>query len=72
MVAGWGNARFQLLFERSYLQEQGRHYDISPDGRRFVFVKIVEEAGDALAAQQMIVVMNWFEELNRLVPVGRR
>jgi serine/threonine-protein kinase len=36
------------------------NYDVSPDGQRFVMVK--EDAG------RLNVVLNWTEELNRLVP----
>ncbi len=41
-------------------------YDISPDGKRFVMVK---EGGYDLT--QINVVLNWFEELERLVPTDR-
>jgi serine/threonine-protein kinase len=44
----------------------GRTYDVSADGRRFLMVK-----GDPTADQatpNMVVVLNWFEELKRLVP----
>ena len=40
-------------------------YDVSLDGQRFVMIK----PGDTEeAAPHIIVVQNWFEELNRLVP----
>ncbi len=43
-------------------------YDVTPDGQRFVMVQAVEqEAG----ASQINVVLNWFEELKRLVPTGK-
>ena len=45
-----------------------RGYDISPDGKRFLMVKESEEQP---AATQLIVVLNWFEELKRLVPTGK-
>ncbi|HEX6324604.1 MAG TPA: hypothetical protein VFZ36_12830, partial [Vicinamibacterales bacterium] len=37
----------------------GRGYDLSPDGRRFVFVK--RQAQEV--ASQIVVVTNWFQEL---------
>jgi hypothetical protein len=43
----------------------GRHYDVSRDGRRFLVL------ADASADRQIGVVLNWFEELKRLVPAGR-
>jgi Tol biopolymer transport system component len=55
-----------LLFEGSYQPEQifGRNYDVSSDGQRFVMLKRPEES----ALHQINVVLNWFEELKRLVP----
>jgi len=41
------------------------NYDISPDGQRFVMIKESEEQQEA---RQINVVLNWFEELKRLVP----
>ena len=44
-----------------------RAYDASPDGQRFLLIK--EGASDASApAPSFVVVQNWIEELNRLVP----
>ena len=45
-------------------------YDIHPDGKRFV---MVSESEGALSArrQQINVVLNFFEELRRLVPAAR-
>ena len=41
-------------------------YDISPDGQRFLMMK---EAGEGeVPPAQINVVLNWFEELKRLVP----
>lgn len=39
----------------------GRPYDVSPDGRRFLVIK--EQA----RAQEMVVVLNWIEEVKRMV-----
>jgi len=55
----------RLLFEGPYLNVPGRSYDISPDGQRFV---VLEPEHDDSAVQQIHVVLNWFEELKRLVP----
>ena len=38
-------------------------YDITPDGERFVMVR-----GDTAAFRELHVVVNWTDELNRLVP----
>ena len=45
-----------------------RSYDISPDGQHFVFVRIVE---GSWKPPQRILVLNWVEELKRLVPTER-
>ncbi|MEE9231111.1 MAG: hypothetical protein V3U86_10440, partial [Acidobacteriota bacterium] len=42
-------------------------FDISPDGERFLTKKVAE--GDSLP-NQINVVLNWFEELERRVPAG--
>ena len=39
------------------------HYDVSPDGRKFLFVKEDPAAGGGL-----VVIQNWFRELERLAP----
>ncbi len=57
----------RLLFEGSYRYDPGSrfsNYDISPDGQRFVMVKETEDQ----ETSQINVVLNWFEELKRLVP----
>jgi hypothetical protein len=63
------------LFDDPYRLDTGgaqggmANYDISPDGKRFVFV---EEPRPANAAAQPLVhlqvVLNWFEELKRRAP----
>ena len=57
------------LFEGSYTVSAInpgflQYYDISPDGQRFLMIKKDEQ----MAAGQINVVLNWFEELKRLVP----
>ena len=57
----------ELLFEGQYVfgGMGGRNYDVAPDGERFLMIKPVESDS---AAPEIIVVQNWFEELQRLVP----
>jgi hypothetical protein len=58
----------QRLFDDRYLFGQSAsiaNYDISPDGQRFVMVK--GEPGSS----RLNIVLNWFEELKRLVPVTK-
>jgi serine/threonine-protein kinase len=47
-----------------------RTWDISPDGKRFLVVKMEERKSSPLT--EMILVQNWFEELKRLVPTGKK
>ncbi len=58
------------LFQGPYFRQglSARTYDVSPDGRRFLMIK---EAGSSAtgAAPYIVVVENWLQELNRLVPV---
>ena len=49
--------------ENSY----GRMYDISPDGKRLIMISVTESAGS-----EITVVLNWFEELKRLVQAGKK
>ena len=42
-----------------------RPFDVTPDGERFVILAEAKEETDAL---QLILVQNWFQELERLVP----
>ncbi|MDH3506285.1 MAG: protein kinase [Gammaproteobacteria bacterium] len=59
-----GNPR--PLFEDNYiLGPGGRNFDFSPDGEAFLMIRSLE---DATIAPQIIIVENWFEELERLVP----
>jgi Tol biopolymer transport system component len=43
-------------------------FDASPDGRRFLMVRL--DPGSI--PRQINIVLNWFEELKRLVPGGKR
>lgn len=44
-----------------------RSYDVSPDGQRFLMIK--EGTADGTAPlPNMVVVLNWLEELKRLLP----
>ncbi len=58
----------RLLFEGDFRRDIifGRTYDITPDGQRFLMLL---EAELPPPPSQFNVVLNWFEELKRLVPV---
>jgi len=58
----------QVLFEKPYWSFGFlRNYDVTSDGRRFLFLK---ESEQAATATHIEVVQNWTEELKRLVPVN--
>jgi Tol biopolymer transport system component len=57
----------RLLFEGRFLPGPNwarRNYDISPDGQRFLMIQREQD----LVPTEIIVILNWFEELKRLVP----
>jgi len=63
----------QTLFRGAYLSQPGRLvntalqndlWDVNPHGKRFLMMK---EAGTT-ASKRINIVLNWFEELKRLVP----
>lgn len=56
------------LFEGPYFRSlNGRTYDVSPDGQRFLMIKDADAT--AGGPPQIIIVENWLDELARLVPV---
>ena len=59
------------LFEGHYMTNvlARPDYDVSADGQRFLMIKPVEQVESA--PTQINVVLNWTEELKRLVPTGK-
>ena len=58
----------QVLFEDSYRTfGSGRSYDVAPDGRFLMITGAAQVPGDV--RPRITVVLNWTEELKRLVPV---
>jgi Tol biopolymer transport system component len=55
----------KVLFEGAY----SNFYDVSPDGRRFLMLK--SDAPREAPPNELHVVVNWFEELRRRVPLGK-
>jgi eukaryotic-like serine/threonine-protein kinase len=62
----------RMLFEGSYEPSPVTfpNYDVSPDGQRFLMLKPIEQA--QAAPTQINIVLNWTEELKRLVPAGSK
>ena len=56
----------EVLFEGEFAWERPRNYDISPDGQTFYMLRPVGGVTDRAG---LIVVVDWFEELRRAVPV---
>ncbi len=44
----------------------GRTFDVSPDGRRFLLVKLGVAAEEGPPTTAFVVILDWFEELRRL------
>jgi eukaryotic-like serine/threonine-protein kinase len=67
----WGTA-VKLFDARYFSAIQARSYDVSPDGKRFLMIKEVpvDSAGKNEVTASIIVVVNWLEELKRMVPVN--
>lgn len=45
-----------------------RSFDVTPDGDRFLVVLLPKQSELAAVQPRDDIVVNWFEELNRLVP----
>ncbi len=48
------------ILDQQYYADVGRTYDISPDGQRFLMVK-----ADTGTSTNLMVVLNWFEDLKQ-------
>ena len=60
----------QELWEEPYYAQRlglgGRQYHVAPDGR-FLMIR----QGSATASPELVLVLNWFEELKARVPTNR-
>ena len=60
----------RVLFEGTFRgQANTRGYDVTPDGRRFLMVKPKPRPPSPVT--QLVLVLNWFEELKAKVPTTR-
>ena len=67
----WAATAPTKLFEGRYgaaAFHSGRTYDVSADGRRFLMIKGTAGDDPNGTPASMVVVLNWTEELKRLVP----
>jgi len=58
----------QVVFEGPYVNVSGLSYDVAPDGQRFL---VLQPEYDDSEVRELHIVLNWFEELKRLVPTGK-
>ena len=56
----------ETLFERPGYAPSGRTYDVTSDSSRFLLTKPIKPS--VPSARHIEVVLNWSEELKRLVP----
>jgi Tol biopolymer transport system component len=57
--------RPQLVIQGAYSNPVGISYNVHPDGERFLLLRTPEDNDQPLVPQ---IIVNWDEELNRLVP----
>ena len=55
----------EILFSGDYIATASS-YDVSFDGQRFLMLKNAEQV--QTPEEDLVVIENWFEELNRLAP----
>ena len=66
---GKPSAAFQFAFPPR--AGPGRLFDVSPDGQRFVAIRSIAEKDDAAQPNQVRMILNWDQELQRLAPAKR-
>jgi hypothetical protein len=55
----------KVLFERANFGGPDEPYDVAPDGKRFLMLK---PAVATSSRSELHIVVNWIEELKRLLP----
>jgi len=69
----WRSSAPETLLDRPtpyHALWSGRTYDISLDDQRFLMPDYGTTSNSNPGPPRLIVVLNWFEELKRLVPVN--
>ena len=57
------------FYSSAVVRRVGRQWDLAPDGKRFLTINPADVAAPGERSQAgIVVVVNWFEELRRLVP----
>ena len=62
----------ERLFDRNFYDQRGSHrkYDLLPDGR-FLMITPGGDGGPGTSPSDVVVVQNWFSDLQARVPTGR-
>jgi serine/threonine-protein kinase len=60
----------QKVSETRYVSGGARSYDVSPNGQRFLMLKDATLPDTVNAPARIVIVLNWLEELKRLVPAN--
>ena len=60
-------SKCHLVFDGAFFTLFSHPYDISPDGERFLMITAGPSAEGA-DRNALVLVQNWFDELNRLAP----
>jgi serine/threonine-protein kinase len=60
-----------IILDGRLLANTGRTYDVSRDGERFLLLKDDAAIARSTSRPGIIVVQNWFRELNEKLPVAR-
>jgi hypothetical protein len=54
---------------RYFSANQARSYDVTPDGRRFLFIKGGDvSANPAVTPVSLVVTLNWLDEIRAKLP----
>ena len=71
-MGGFATSKPRLLFDKAGYSTASpiRGYDLSLDSQRFLMVKLEDRKPSPVT--EMILVQNWFEELKRLIPTGKK
>ncbi len=70
MTPTFNAGRPRKMFEARYIGGGARSYDVSPDGQRFLMLEPATQPDAEDDSARIVVVVNWLEELKRLVPGG--
>jgi serine/threonine-protein kinase len=61
------------VFDNKYAEPNpSRHFDVSPDGQRFLMLKDSPPGDQSATPARIVVVEHWFEELKQRVPTNAK